>query len=39
MIEHPEGMKRMGLKAEETFEDEFSFDKLAKSYIDFYRSI
>ena len=39
MIEHPDEKKKMEAQAKETFEKEFSFDILAKSYIDFYRSL
>ena len=38
-IEHPEDQKLMEQKAKETFEDEFSFDILAQSYTDYYRSL
>lgn len=39
MIEHPEEQRRMEVKARETFMKEFSFDILAQSYTDFYRSL
>lgn len=39
MIAHPDKKKKMEVKAKETFENEFSFDILAKSYIDYYRSL
>ena len=39
MIEHPEEKRLMVKKAKETFEEEFTFDVLAKSYIDYYRSL
>lgn len=39
MIEHPEEQKSMELKAKETFQTEFSFDILAESYLDYYRSL
>lgn len=39
MIEHPEEKKHMELKAKETYEDNFSFDRLSKSYINYYERI
>ena len=39
MIEHPEEQKKMEMKAKETFDTEFSFDILAQSYTDYYRSL
>ena len=39
MIEHPDDKKKMEAKALDTFNEEFSFDTLAKTYIDYYRSI
>ena len=39
MIEHPEERLKMGQSAKETFEKEFSFDMLAQSYTDYYRSL
>ena len=39
MIAHPDEKKKMEVKAKETFGNEFSFDILAKAYIDYYRSL
>lgn len=39
VIEHPEEKKRMELKARETFNRKFSYQNLALSYIDYYRSL
>ena len=39
LIDNPEKKKRMEIKARETFEKDFSFDILAKLYIDYYRSL
>lgn len=39
MIEHKDERKRMEEKARRAFEAEFSFDILAKSYTDYYRSL
>lgn len=39
MIDHPNEQKRMEIRAKETFENEFSFDILAKAYTDYYRSL
>ena len=39
MIEHPDEKKKMESKAKESYEKELSFDILAKSYIDYYRSL
>ena len=39
MIDNPEDKKQMEEKAVERYEEEFSFDTLAGSYIDYYRSL
>ncbi|RKM59562.1 glycosyltransferase family 1 protein [Butyrivibrio sp. XB500-5] len=39
LIEHPEEKRVMENKAIETFDTEFSFDILAQSYADYYRSL
>ncbi len=39
MIVHPDDKKKMEATALDTFNEEFSFDTLAKTYIDYYRSI
>jgi len=39
MIEHPEEKKQMEIKAKEKYEQDFSFNKLSESYVDFYRSL
>ena len=39
MIDHPGEQKQMEKRALETFNEEFSFDTLAKTYIDYYRSL
>ena len=39
MIEHPEEKRKMEQKAKSIFDNEFSFDRLSKSYTDYYRSL
>lgn len=39
MIDHPGEQKQMEKQALDTYNEEFSFDTLAKTYIDYYRSL
>ena len=39
MIENPDEKRKMELNAMQTFNKEFSFNVLAKSYVDYYRSL